>query len=259
MPRYTSPTKFSSALDACAARTAGVLPSTAQGRVVARGERRHRAALRPCAVLVRPSTAAVRSAAAALRSGAALGLAAGGRERAWSRWLQVLAVRQGYCGVRHRAAQGAGSVPGRGGTGSRGTRRACAPHPRLRGTTHARAHMHARTNALTHTCTARTHSLTHAHTHARTHARTHTCTHARTPSHIPARTHTCTHARTHAQGRRGTCARTGRAAREVELAVQIRALLRVPSMDSLRNGYCGGTPYPVGNASSRVLRSTTAW
>jgi hypothetical protein len=32
MPRYTSPTKFSSALDACAARTAGVLWSTAQGR-----------------------------------------------------------------------------------------------------------------------------------------------------------------------------------------------------------------------------------
>ena len=206
MPRYTSPTKFSSALDACAARTAGVLPSTAQGRVVARGERRHRAALRPCAVLVRPSTAAVRSAAAALRSGAALGSAAGGRERAWSRWLQVLAVRQGYCGVRHRAAQGAGSVPGRGGTGSRGTRRACAPHPRLRGTTHARARTctHARTHAhihaqhaLTHT---RTYARTHSHTHIRTHARTHTCTHARTPSHIPARTHTCMHARTHARG-----------------------------------------------------------
>ncbi len=69
MPRYTSPTKFSSALDACAAP-------------------------------------------------------------------------QGHCRVRHGAAHGAGSVPGRGGTGSRGTRRACAPPPRLR--EYTRTYTHAR-------------------------------------------------------------------------------------------------------------------
>ena len=186
MPRYTSPTKFSSALDACAARTAGVLPSTAQGRVVARGERRHRAALRPCAVLVRPSPAAVRSAAAAVRRSARLRADGSGPGRGGYRYSQYGRGTVEYgTGPRMRA----GRVPGRGGTGSRGRRRACAPPPRLRATT--------------------------AHTHTHTHERKHT-------------------------GRRGTCARTGRAAREVELAVQIRALLRVPSMDSLRNGYCRG-------------------
>ncbi len=162
---------------------------------------------------MRPSTALVRSAAAAVQRSARLRADGSGPGRGGYRYSQYGRGTVKYgTGPRMRA----GRLPGRDGTGSRGRRRACAPPPRLRGTT-------ARTHAHPHT-----HTHTHTHTHSRTRTLTHTRTHARTRA----------RARTWGGAGRGG---TGRAAREVELAVQIRALLRVPSMDSLRNGFCGGT------------------